>query len=293
MEPLPSGVELVAKPAPDVEVVVLGDGLGDDVTALFRQLPRLKFVQSFSAGVDQLLPLIPPGVILCSAVGVHDIAVAEWVVTVILAMGHRLPEFLEVQGRAEWDRDIADHAVDLEGKTVLIVGHGSIGRALAQRLAPFGAHVVGVAQHAREGVHAVDALPRLLPDADIVVNLLPSTEETQKFVDTKFLAQMKPGALFVNAGRGRTVDTDALVESLRSLHIRAALDVTDPEPLPSDHPLWHAPNVLITPHIAGTVERSEARAFQFAGKQLRRYAAGEPLLGVRTGNMPAGQRLGH
>ena len=293
MEPLPSGVELVAKPAPDVEVVVLGDGLGDDVTALFRQLPRLKFVQSFSAGVDQLLPLIPPGVILCSAVGVHDIAVAEWVVTVILAMGHRLPEFLEVQGRAEWDRDIADHAVDLEGKTVLIVGHGSIGRALAQRLAPFGAHVVGVAQHAREGVHAVDALPRLLPDADIVVNLLPSTEDTQKFVDTKFLAQMKPGALFVNAGRGRTVDTDALVESLRSLHIRAALDVTDPEPLPSDHPLWHAPNVLITPHIAGTVERSEARAFQFAGKQLRRYAAGEPLLGVRTGNMPAGQRLGH
>ena len=293
MEPLPSGVELVAKPAPDVEVVVLGDGLGDDVTALFRQLPRLKFVQSFSAGVDQLLPLIPPGVILCSAVGVHDIAVAEWVVTVILAMGHRLPEFLEVQGRAEWDRDIADHAVDLEGKTVLIVGHGSIGRALAQRLAPFGAHVVGVAQHAREGVHAVDALPRLLPDADIVVNLLPSTEETQKFVDTKFLAQMKPGALFVNAGRGRTVDTDALVESLRSLHIRAALDVTDPEPLPSDHPLWHAPNVLISPHIAGTVERAEARAFRFAGKQLRRYAAGEPLLGVRTGNMPAGQRLGH
>ncbi len=291
MEPLPSGVELVAKPAPDVEVVVLGDGLGDDVPGLFKQLPRLKFVQSFSAGVDWLLPLIPPGVILCSAVGVHDVAVSEWVVAVILAMGHRLPEFLEAQHRGEWDRDIADHAVDLESKTVLVVGYGSIGRALAQRLAPFGAHVVGVAQHARAGVHPVDALPRLLPDADIVVNLLPSTEDTQKFVDAKFLAQMKPGALFVNAGRGRTVDTDALLESLRSLHIRAALDVTDPEPLPSEHPLWHAPNVLITPHIAGTVERWEARAYRFAGEQLRRYAAGEPLLGVRTGNTPAGRRL--
>ena len=291
MEPLPSGVELVAKAALDVEVVVLGNGLGDDVPALFKQLPRLKFVQSFSAGVDRLLPLIPPGVILCSAVGVHDVAVSEWVVAVILAVGHRLPEFLEAQHRAEWDGDIADHAVDLESKTVLVVGYGSIGRALAQRLVPFGAHVVGVAQHAREGVHPVDALPGLLPGADIVVNLLPSTEDTQKFVDAKFLAQMKPGALFVNAGRGRTVDTDALLESLRSLHIRAALDVTDPEPLPSDHPLWHAPNVLMTPHVAGTVERWEARAYRFAGEQLRRYTAGEPLLGVRTGNTPAGQRL--
>ena len=297
MEPLPSGLELVAKPAPDVEVVVLGDELGDDVPGLFKQLPRLKFVQSFSAGVDWLLPLIPPGVILCSAVGVHDVAVSEWVVAVILAMGHRLPEFLAAQHRGEWDHDIAEpaessiHAVDLDGKTVLVVGHGSIGKAVALQLAPVGAKVIGVAQHAREGVQPVDALPRLLPDADVVVNLLPSTPDTQMFVDAKFLAQMKPGALFVNAGRGRTVDTDALLESLRSGHIRAALDVTEPEPLPSEHPLWHAPNVLITPHIAGTVERWEARAYRFAGEQLRRYAAGEPLLGVRTGNTPAGQRL--
>jgi phosphoglycerate dehydrogenase-like enzyme len=153
--------------------------------------------------------------------------------------------------------------------------------------------VVGIAQHAREGAESPDALPRLLPEADVVVDLLPSTPETEKFVDHKFLARMKPGALFVNAGRGRTVDTDALLESLRAGHIRAALDVTDPEPLPSDHPLWRAPNLLITPHVAGTVTRWEARAYRFAGEQIRRYAAGEPLLGVRTGNMPAGRTLGH
>jgi phosphoglycerate dehydrogenase-like enzyme len=151
--------------------------------------------------------------------------------------------------------------------------------------------VIGVARHPREGVESPDALPRLLPDADIVVNLLPRTPETEKLVNRKFLAQMKPGALFVNAGRGRTVDTEALMESLRAGHIRAALDVTDPEPLPKEHPLWSAPNVLITPHVAGTVTRWEARAYRFAGEQIRRYVAGEPLVGVRTGNMPASRGL--
>jgi phosphoglycerate dehydrogenase-like enzyme len=293
MEPLPKGVELVAKPAPDVEFVLLGAEFSDDVPGLFKQLPGLKVVQSFSAGVDWLLPMIPPGVVVCSAVGVHDVAVSEWVVAVILAMNRRLPEFLELQHRADWNRDMANQIDDLEGKTVLVVGYGSIGKAVALRLAPFGAKVVGIAQHAREDAEPADALPRLLPEADIVVDLLPFTPETEKFVDRDFLARMKPGALFVNAGRGRTVDTEALLESLRAGHLRAALDVTDPEPLPAGHPLWHAPNLLITPHIAGAVARWEARAYRFAGEQIRRYAAGKPLLGVRTGNMPAGRTLGH
>jgi len=293
MEPLPKGVHLVAEPEPDVEVVVLGPDFSDDFRALFKQLPGVKLVQSFSAGVDHLLPLIPPGVVLCSAVGVHDVPVAEWVVAAILAMGRRIPEFLEAQRRAEWNHDIANPIEDLGGKTVLVLGHGSIGRALALRLAPFGAKVVGIAQHARDGAESPDALPRLLPEADIVVDLLPSTPETEKFVDQKFLARMKPGALFVNAGRGRTVDTDALLESLRAGHIRAALDVTDPEPLPDGHPLWNAPNVLITPHVAGAVKRWESRGYRFAGEQIRRYASGQPLLGVRTGNIPAGRPLAH
>jgi phosphoglycerate dehydrogenase-like enzyme len=237
--------------------------------------------------------VIPPGVVLCSAVGVHDVAVSEWVMAVILTMERRIPEFIDLQRRGEWRRDIANQVDDLEGKTVLVLGYGSIGKAVAQRLGPFGARVVGIAQHARADAESADALPRLLPEADVVVDLLPSAPDTQKFVDAKFLARMKPGALFVNAGRGRTVDTDALLESLRAGHIRAALDVTDPEPLPSDHPLWNAPNVLLTPHVAGTVARWEARAFRFAGEQIRRYATGQPLLGVRTGNMPAGRTLAH
>ena len=293
MDPLPKGVQLVGEPAPDVEVLVLGPGMGDDAAALFKQLPGLKFVQSFSAGVDHLLPNIPPGVILCSAVGVHDASVSEWVMAVILAMGRRLPEFIDAQRRGEWNRDSADSIDDIEGKTVLVVGYGSIGRALALRLAPFGVRVVGIAQHAREDAESPDSLPLLLPEADIVVDLLPRSPETEKFVDKKFFARMKPGALFVNAGRGRTVDTDALLESLLAGHIRAALDVTEPEPLPDSHPLWNAPNVLITPHVAGAVKRWEPRGYRFAGEQIRRYATGQPLLGVRTGNMPAGRTLAH
>ena len=287
MGPLPEGVELVAEPSPDVEMLVLGPELAEDVPELLAQLPGLRVVQSFSAGVDQLLPLIPPGVVLCSAVGVHDVALSEWVVAVILAMGRRLPEFGEMQRRTEWNRAIAEPRSnqpvdDLDGKIVLVLGHGSIGRALALRLAPFGARVVGIARHARQGAEPLDALPRLLPDADVVVDLLPLTPDTQQFVNAEFLARMKPGALFVNAGRGGTVDTNALLEALRAGTIRAALDVTDPEPLPSDHQLWRAPNVLITPHIAGTVAHWESRAYRFAGEQIRRYAAGQPMLGVQA-----------
>jgi phosphoglycerate dehydrogenase-like enzyme len=287
LEPLPEGVQLVAEPAPDVEMVVLAPELSDDLPALFKQLPGLRVVQSFSAGVDWLLPQIPPGVVLCKAVGVHDASVSEWVVAAILAMQRRLPEFLDLQRGAEWNRDITQGVADLEDQTVLVVGYGSIGRALAARLVPFGARVIGVARHARDDAQPVSALPELLPEADEVVNLLPLTPETEKFVDAAFLGRMKPGALFVNAGRGKTVDTDALVEALRSGRIRAALDVTDPEPLPSDHPLWRVPNVLITPHVAGSVAGWTPRGYRFAGVQIRRYAAGQPLLGIETGNTSA------
>jgi len=291
MGPMPGGVELVAKPAPDVEVLVLAHQFGDDVPALFMQLPGLKVVQAFSAGVDSLLPLVPPGVVLCSAVGVHDASVSEWVVAAILAMRRRLLEFGELQQGGEWNRGIAepranDPIDDLEGKTVLVVGYGSIGKALASRLAPFGARVIGIARHKRPGVEPPEALPRLLPDVDVVVDLLPLKPDTERFVDTKFLARMKTGALFVNAGRGRTVDTNALLDALASGRIRAALDVTAPEPLPADHPLGRAPNVLITPHVGGNVARMESRAYRFAGEQIRRYATGQPLVGVQTRNIP-------
>ena len=163
---------------------------------------------------------------------------------------------------------------------MLIVGYGSIGRALEARLAPFGARIVRVARHARDGVHSTDQLPHLLPHADAVVILLPLTSATRGMVNADFLAAMRPGALLVNAARGPIVDTDALLAALRAERIQAALDVTDPEPLPDGHPLWSAPGVLITPHIGGAVFRVYERGWRFAGEQVRRYLDGEPLLNV-------------
>jgi phosphoglycerate dehydrogenase-like enzyme len=247
-------------------------------------MPALRVVQSLSAGVDWLLPHIPRGVIVCRAVGVHDRPVSDWVLAAILAMQRRFPEFVESQRQGTWKRD-ADSTFpddDLEGQTVLVLGYGSIGRTLASRLAPFGVRVIGVARHPRDDAQPTSALPELLPQADVVVDILPLTSATEGFVDAAFLGLMKPGALFVNAGRGKTVDTAALLQALSSGRIRAALDVTDPEPLPDGHPLWHAPNVLITPHIAGSSRRWLSRGYRFAGEQIRRYAAGQPLLGVET-----------
>lgn len=290
LEPLPEGVELVFEPDAEVEVVVFGPELAPGAAAMFKQLPKLRVVQSTSAGVDSLLPLVPEGVVVCGASGAYDIAVSEWIVATLLALRWRLPQFYELQQRAEWDANAADWITtgpsptgprdDLEGATVLILGHGSIGRVLAERLAPFGVHTVGIARHARSDAEPPEALPRLLPKADVVVLLAPLTPETRGIVDARFLAQMKEGALLINAARGAIVDTDALLDALRAGHIRAALDVTDPEPLPPGHPLWRAPNVLITPHIAGSVTRWRERAYRLAGEQLRRYVAGEPLLNV-------------
>ncbi len=282
LEPLPQGIEVVSQPGPGVEFAVTNYDAPDRVQSLLAAMPDLRVVQSLSAGVDWLLPFAPRGVTVCRAVGVHDGPVSEWVVAAILAMEHRIPEFVRSHERATWSRDLGDDIDDLDGKTVLVVGHGSIGRALAARLAPFGVRVVGVARHPRADAMPVSSLPELLPHADVVVNLLPLSATTERFVDAAFLARMKPRALFVNAGRGKTVDTAALLDALNTGRIRAALDVTDPEPLPDGHPLWHAPNVLITPHVAGASLRFPTRGYRFAGEQLRRYAAGEPLLGVET-----------
>jgi phosphoglycerate dehydrogenase-like enzyme len=282
--PLPNEVELVADAEPDVQMLVAGPELADRLPELFKSLPRLRVIQSFSAGVDWLAPMAPGGVVICRAVGVHDASVADWVMAAMLAMQRRLPEFIENQRHGEWVRSEGDESdtKDLEGQSVVIMGHGSIGRALAVRMEPFGMRVTGIARHPRHDAQPTSALPDLLPVADVVVDLLPLTPETEKFVNQDFLARMKAGALFVNAGRGRTVDTDALVSVLNAGRIRAALDVTDPEPLTSEHPLWHAPNTLITPHVAGAVARWQERAYRFAGGQIRRFAAGEPLLGVYT-----------
>jgi len=270
-----------------------------------RQWPHLKgvqVVQALWAGIDAFRPLIPPGVILCNARGVHDAPTAEWAVTAVLAMQKSLPFFIGLRQRGDWaGRDAAEDIYmltqgavrdpvspvliqELPGQTVLILGHGSIGRAIEARLAPFGCEFLRVARTAREGVLPVTALDELLPQADIVVVITPLTAETRGLMNAGRIARMKKGALLVNAGRGAVVNTDALLAALQAGRIRAAIDVTDPEPLPPGHPLWQAPNLLITPHVATDTPHFTARAFAFAAAQANRHVRGEPLHNIVTGD---------
>lgn len=270
----------------DVDVLVLDPRLRDRLVEELPRLPRLRLVQTLNAGVDWVPPL-PAGVVLANASGAHDGPVAEWVLAVVLSDAKRLGHYGDMQRAGRWDSSgnlaFADGvpARDLAESTVLVVGHGSIGRAVEARLRPFGTRVVGVARRPRDGVHPVSALPELLPEADVVVLLAPATPQTRGMVDAAFLARMREGALLVNAARGSLVDGDALLTALRSGRLRAALDATDPEPLPDDHPLWSAPGVLVTPHVAGSSPHWRRRAYALVGDQLRSLAAGEPLRNVQ------------
>jgi len=283
---LPHEVEVRTLPPPGPLPEVLGDA--DILVPPFHRrftrevIPRLRglrVIQALSAGVDWVLPAVPDGVILCDAAGVHDVPVAEWVVAVILAMVRELPRHLDNQRAGVWVRP-DQRAPELTGCTVLIVGHGSIGRATERRLRLFDVNLIRVASQPRRGVHGTGELAHLVAEADIVVVLLPLTEATRGLVGRELIARMRPGALLVNAARGAVVDTAALTEAVLAGRIRAALDVTDPEPLPADHPLWRAPGVLITPHVAGATWRFPDRAWQFAAEQVTRYLEGKPLRNV-------------
>jgi phosphoglycerate dehydrogenase-like enzyme len=196
---------------------------------------RLRVIQTLSAGVDWLVGRVPGHVMVCNARGVYDAPLAEWVVGAILAMQRGLVPSRDAQARHAWE---ALEPPELLGRRVVILGLGSIGTAIADRLRPFGVDLVGVGRTAREGVRGLAELDEVLRDADILVNILPFTSETGGLLDGRRLGLLPDGALVVNAGRGRTIVTDALVAELRSGRLRAALDVTDPEPLPPDHPLW-------------------------------------------------------
>jgi phosphoglycerate dehydrogenase-like enzyme len=240
------------------------------------RIEGLRYVQTFSAGVDRIVGRLPAGVVLCDAAGVHDIAVAEWVVMVILAARRRLPEHVDGQRSGTWRREtlIGD---DLDGATVALVGVGAIGRAVEARLLPFGVRIVRVARRARAGVHPIEELATILSAADIVVILMPLTPGTNGLFGAVAIDAMRPGALLVNASRGKIVDTSALTAAVLDGRIRVALDVTDPEPLPEGHPLWSAPGALITPHVASDVRAEDNRAWALVHAQVGRLARGEPL----------------
>ena len=269
------------EPIPDlaqVELVVPSMRTLEPLLELLAGPPgRLRVIQTLSAGVDWLVGRVPEHVMVCNARGVYDAALAEWVVGAILAMQRGLVQSRDAQARREWD---TIEPPELSGRRVVILGLGSIGTAIADRLRPFGVEVIGVARTARDGVRGLADLDEVLRDADILVNILPLTSETSGLLDARRLSLLSDGALLVNAGRGRTIEAAALVEELRTGRIRAALDVTDPEPLPPEHPLWGLPNVLITPHMAGDSPESTIRAFELAGDQIRRFATGEPLVNV-------------
>ena len=236
---------------------------------------RLRVIQTLSAGVDWLVGRVPDHVIVCNARGVYDAPLAEWVVGAILALERGIVQSRDAQARREWGTLEPD---ELSGRRVVILGLGSIGTAIADRLRPFGVELIGVGRTARDGVRGLAEFDDVLRDAEILVNILPLTGATAGILDGRRLGLLPDGALLVNAGRGRTIDTAALVAELRTGRIRAALDVTDPEPLPPDHPLWDLPNVLISPHMAGDSPASTIRSFALAGDQVRRFAAGEPLI---------------
>ena len=248
--------------------------------AAVAAMPELRVIQAQTAGVDVLLPIRPDGVELCDARGVHGSSTAEWALTALLSVFREFPRFERARQQRRWDYSVTD---ELAGKQVLIVGAGDVGRQLGRRILACDASPVFVARTAREGVHSIAELPDLLPHADAVVLIVPKTAETIGMVDAEFLAAMPDGALLVNAARGPVVNTDALLAELTSGRLRAAVDVTDPEPLPSDHPLWTAPNLLLTPHVAGSVLGFGDRFAALLVQQLHRYLHGEPLLNSVTG----------
>jgi phosphoglycerate dehydrogenase-like enzyme len=284
VEPLPAGVEVHlvprkgALPPEFYEAEFLVPPYGSRL--VLEALPRmeeLRVIQANSSGVEWLLPHVPAGVTVCNAKGTRDVVVSEWVLAAILAMTKDLPHWHRQQEAGAWKPTLLN---ELAGSRVLIVGYGSIGRAVEERLTPFDVSVERIARRARPGVYGVDQLAERLPLADIVVLLLPSTPSTDGIFDKPMLKRMKPGALLVNAGRGAAVDTEALVDAVGGGGIRAALDVTDPEPLPEDHPLWSLPGVLLTPHLAGDSEAAERRVYRLVGEQVARYVRGEPLVNV-------------
>jgi phosphoglycerate dehydrogenase-like enzyme len=251
-----------------------------DFRAILPTMPRLRVVQAQSAGTEHIAPFLPASVELCNARGVHDAATAEFTVALILASLRQLPRFIRAQRARTWDADNTGRS--LADSTVLIVGYGSIGRAVGRRLAPFECQVIGVSRRGDDDCLPISRLPEQLPLADVVIVLTPLSKATRHLVDSAFLASMKEGALLVNMSRGGVVDQQALIREAASGRLHAALDVTDPEPLPSDHPLWALDNVIISPHVGGGTTAMGPRVRALVQRQLEAFAHGKPLDNVVT-----------
>jgi phosphoglycerate dehydrogenase-like enzyme len=242
---------------------------------------RTRLVQSQSIGYEGVADRLPPGHVFANAASVHETSTAELAVGLAIAAQRRLATYVRAQDERRWAPEFSESLAD---RRVLLLGYGGVGKAVAARLAPFEVDLTVVASRARfeDGmpVHGVERLHELLPHAEIVVVTLPGGSETRHILDANALAALRDGALIVNVGRGPLIDTDALVAELQRGRLRAALDVTDPEPLPADHPLWSAPGALIVPHVGGASSAMKPRTVKLIRTQIERMLAGEPPLNV-------------
>jgi phosphoglycerate dehydrogenase-like enzyme len=261
-----------------VELYVTPYTFHPSVLELAARMPRLRVLQVLTAGVEHARPYVAPGIALCNARGVHDSATSELAATLTLGALNDVSAWVRDGDARRWAPAWRSGLAD---RRVLVIGAGSIGTAIAARLRPFECSVTVVGRSARDDVVGVAGLPALLPSTDVVVLIVPLTDETRHLVDAAFLAALPDGALVVNVARGAVVDTEALLAELRTGRLRAAMDVTDPEPLPPDHPLWS--HALISPHVGGWADCFQARAERLIREQVERFAAGEPLANVVAG----------
>jgi phosphoglycerate dehydrogenase-like enzyme len=241
------------------------------------RMPRLRVLQLTTAGYDGALEFVRPGVTLCNARGVHDASTAELAVGLAIAGRRGFVGFAQGQLTGDWRHETRPSLTDAR---IAVVGYGSIGKTVHRTLAGFEVSVVPFSRSGRDGAEKVERLPELIGGFDVVILVLPLTAESSRMFDSDLLGRMKDGALLVNVARGGIVDTPALLAEVTAGRLTAALDVTDPEPLPPDHPLWRAPNVLITPHVGGDTSAFEPRARRLVQEQLRRLSRGEPLENV-------------
>jgi len=244
----------------------------DGVAAMLAELPALEYVQLLSAGAERWIGQVPDGVLLSTCRGAHGGSTAEQAIGGLVAMYRDFPRFVRAQDRGEWDYHRTD---TLQGKRLLVVGAGDLGAQMSRRLTGWDCSVTLVGRTARDGVHGVDELPTLLGSYDAVILMVPQTSETYGMVDAAFLARMADNAILVNVARGAVVDTDALVAELRTGRLRAILDVTEPEPLPADHPLWKMNGLILFPHVGGSCDGLDERSWRIAADEIARYARGE------------------
>jgi phosphoglycerate dehydrogenase-like enzyme len=263
------------------EVLVPGFLTPADPEELVAALPNLRLIQLLTAGAENWIGRVPEHVLLSVARGAHGGSTAEWALATLLAVYRDLIPFERERVAGTWGRRPTETLID---KKVLVIGAGDLGTQLKRRLAACDATTTLVGTRARDGVHGFDEVPDLLGAHDAVVLMVPLTPVTEGMADAAFLSRMRDGAVLVNAARGRVVDTGALVAELASGRLRAALDVTEPEPPPAGHPLWTVPNLLLTPHVAASVEGYERRAYAVVAAEIARYAAGERLHNLVQGD---------